>query len=593
MLVGLHVKNLALIEQADVEFGNGLNILTGETGAGKSIIIGSVALALGAKASRDMIRRGEEYAYIELIFSVDDEKKREELRKMDVYPDDDGLLIISKKITQTRSISRINDETVTTARLKSVTGKLLDIHGQHEHQSLLHKQKHLEILDEYSWRETGMLKRNVAESYRKYLELKGKLDGFSLDEESRKRELDFVRYEIDEIENAALKPGEEEELAAKFRKFSHGQKIMESLQGAYQAVDNDAVGRAYREVESVSSYDERLSGIAAGLSDAESILADLCRSISDYMDEMEFSGEDFRKTEERLDFIRGIMAKYGNSEEAVLKSLEEKKKRLAELENYEELAFAARAEFEEQKRVLGLLCGRLSKEREKAAKILENRITEELEDLNFLHVEFQVDVHQTDHFTAAGSDEVEFLISTNPGSIPPRPLGEVASGGELSRIMLAIKTVLADTDDIPTLIFDEIDTGISGRTAQKVSERLSYIGRKHQVLCITHLPQIAAMADTHFEIKKSVVNGVTATKIRKLTENEQVDELARLLGGAEITEKVRENAEEMKRLAGETKSRSNLNEKAQNAGEDHAEADSAENQRAVSAANVSVLPAAG
>ena len=553
MLVGLHVQNLALIEQADVEFGNGLNILTGETGAGKSIIIGSVALALGAKASKDMIRRGEEYAYIELIFSVDDEKKREELKKMDVYPDEDGLLIISKKITQTRSISRINDETVTTARLKAVTGKLLDIHGQHEHQSLLHKQKHLEILDEYSWRETGSLKRNVAESYRRYLELKGKLDGFSLDEESRKRELDFVRFEIDEIENSALKPGEEEELAAKFRKFSHSQKIMESLQGAYQAVDGDAIGRAYREMESVASYDERLSGIAAGLSDAESILSDICRSISDYMDEMEFSGEDFKKTEERLDLVRGIMAKYGNSEEAVLKSLEEKKKRLEELENYEELAFAAKAEFEEQKRVLGFLCGRLSKEREKAAKILENRITEELEDLNFLHVEFRVDVHRTDRFTADGSDEVEFLISTNPGSIPPRPLGEVASGGELSRIMLAIKTVLADTDDIPTLIFDEIDTGISGRTAQKVSERLSYIGRKHQVLCITHLPQIAAMADTHFEIKKSVENGVTATKIRKLTEKDEVDELARLLGGAEITEKVRENAEEMKRLAEETK----------------------------------------
>ena len=553
MLVGLHVKNLALIEQADVEFGTGLNILTGETGAGKSIIIGSVALALGAKASKDMIRRGEEYAYIELIFSVDDEKKREELKRMDVYPDDDGLLIISKKITQTRSISRINDETVTTARLKAVTGKLLDIHGQHEHQSLLHKQKHLEILDEYSWRETGSLKRNVAESYRRYLELKGKLDGFSLDEESRKRELDFVKFEIDEIENSALKPGEEEELAAKFRKFSHSQKIMECLQGAYQAVDGDAIGRAYREMESVAAYDERLSGIAAGLSDAESILSDICRSISDYMDEMEFSGEDFKKTEERLDLVRGIMAKYGNSEEAVLKCLEEKKKRLEDLENYEELAFAAKAEFEEQKRVLGLLCGRLSKEREKAAKILESRITEELEDLNFLHVEFRVDVHQTDHFTAAGSDEVEFLISTNLGSIPPRPLGEVASGGELSRIMLAIKTVLADTDDIPTLIFDEIDTGISGRTAQKVSERLSYIGKKHQVLCITHLPQIAAMADTHFEIKKSVENGVTATKIRKLTENDEVDELARLLGGAEITEKVRENAEEMKRLAEETK----------------------------------------
>ena len=553
MLIGLHVKNLALIEQADVEFGNGLNILTGETGAGKSIIIGSVALALGAKASKDMIRRGEDYAYIELTFSVDDEKKREELKSMDVYPDDDGLLIISKKITPTRSISRINDETVTTARLKAVTGKLLDIHGQHEHQSLLHRQKHLEILDKYSRKETGMLRREVAESYRKYLELKGKLDGFSLDDESRKRELDFIRFEITEIENAALRPGEEEELAAKFRKYAHSQKIMESLQAAYQVLDSDMIGRACHEVENVSSYDERLSGIASGLSDAESILSDLCRSISGYLDEMEFSGEDFQQTEERLDLIRQMTAKYGSTEEAVLRSLAAKKKRLEELENYEELARAAKAAFEEQKHVLALLCGRLSEERKKAAKVLENRISEELRDLNFLHVEFQVDVHRTDHYTASGSDEVEFLISTNPGSIPPRPLGEVASGGELSRIMLAIKTVLADTDDIPTLIFDEIDTGISGRTAQKVSERLSYIGRKHQVLCITHLPQIAAMADTHFEIRKSVENGTTSTKIQKLNEQEQTGELARLLGGAEITEKVLENAEEMKRLAKETK----------------------------------------
>ena len=553
MLIGLHVKNLALIEQADVEFGNGLNILTGETGAGKSIIIGSVALALGAKASKDMIRRGEDYAYIELTFSVDDEKKREELKSMDVYPDDDGLLIISKKITPTRSISRINDETVTTARLKAVTGKLLDIHGQHEHQSLLHRQKHLEILDEYSRKETGMLRREVAESYRKYLELKGKLDGFSLDDESRKRELDFIRFEITEIENAALRPGEEEELAAKFRKYAHSQKIMESLQAAYQVLDSDMIGRACHEVENVSSYDERLSGIASGLSDAESILSDLCRSISGYLDEMEFSGEDFQQTEERLDLIRQMTAKYGSTEEAVLRSLDAKKKRLEELENYEELARAAKAVFEEQKHVLALLCGRLSEERKKAAKVLENRISEELRDLNFLHVEFQVDVHRTDHYTASGSDEVEFLITTNPGSIPPRPLGEVASGGELSRIMLAIKTVLADTDDIPTLIFDEIDTGISGRTAQKVSERLSYIGRKHQVLCITHLPQIAAMADTHFEIRKSVQNGMTSTKIQNLNEQEQTGELARLLGGAEITEKVLENAEEMKRLAKETK----------------------------------------
>ena len=549
MLLGLHVKNLALIEKADVEFAEGLNILTGETGAGKSIIIGSVGLALGGKASKDMIRQGEESAYVELIFSVDEEEKREALAALDIVPDEEGLLIISKKITQTRSTSRINDETVTASRLRAVTGLLLDMHGQHEHQSLLHKQKHLEILDEYSRSETEQLKKNVADGYKKYLSLKDALAGFSLDEEGRRREADFTRFEIDEIENAALRPGEEEELAARYRKFVHGQKIAECMQSAYRAVDTDEIGRALRDVESVLRYDDALQQIVDGLTDAETILNDLNRSISDYMHEMEFDEEDFKETENRLELIRGLMAKYGSTEQAVLDCLEKKKARLTELEHYEELAAEAAFACAEQEKELERLCTELSEARKKAAAVLEKRIREELLDLNFLHVEFQIDIRRIDHFTAAGFDEAEYLISTNPGSSAPRPLGEVASGGELSRIMLAIKTVLADTDDIPTLIFDEIDTGISGRTAQMVSERLSYIAKKHQVLCITHLPQIAAMADTHFEIRKTVENGRTITKIHKLNENEQFEELARLLGGAEITEAVRENAREMKRLA--------------------------------------------
>ena len=551
MLLGLHVKNLALIEKADVEFAEGLNILTGETGAGKSIIIGSVGLALGGKASKDMIRQGEESAYVELVFSVDEEEKREALAALDIVPDEEGLLIISKKITQTRSTSRINDETVTASRLRAVTGLLLDMHGQHEHQSLLHKQKHLEILDEYSRNETEQLKMKVADGYKKYQSLKDALAGFSLDEEGRRREADFTRFEIEEIENAGLRPGEEEELSARYRKFVHGQKIAECMQSAYRALDTDEIGRALREVESVVRYDDALEDIAAGLADAENILNDLNRAISDYMHEMEFDEEDFRETEQRLEQIRSLMAKYGNTEEEVLKRLEEKKARLLELEHYDELAAEAAVAFAAQEKELNRLCEALSDARKKAAVVLEERIREELLDLNFLHVEFKIEIRRVDHFTVIGFDEAEFLISTNPGSSAPRPLGEVASGGELSRIMLAIKTVLADTDDIPTLIFDEIDTGISGRTAQMVSERLSYIAKKHQVLCITHLPQIAAMADTHFEIKKMVENGRTVTKIHKLKEDEQFEELARLLGGAEITEAVRER--EMKRLAMERK----------------------------------------
>jgi len=555
MLLGLHVKNLALIEKAEVEFAEGLNILTGETGAGKSIIIGSVGLALGQKASKDMIRQGEESAFVELVFSVDDEEKRETLAELDMEPDEDGLLIVSKKITPARSTSRINDETVTTGRLRAVTGLLLDMHGQHDHQSLLHKQKHLEILDEYSKNETEHLKKEVTEGYKQYQSLKHALESFSLDEEGRRREADFTRFEIEEIENAGIRPGEEEELAVRYRKFVHGQKIAECMQSAYRAVDTDEIGRALREVESVVQYDDALSEIASGLADVENILSDLNRSISDYMNEMEFDAEDFRQTEERLDFVRGLMAKYGNTEEAVLARLEEKKNRLEELEHYDELAAEAKRAFDAQEKKMLVLCEKLSEARKIAAEILEKRIREELLDLNFLHVEFKIDVRRLENFGAAGFDEVEFLISTNPGSIPPRPLGDVASGGELSRIMLAIKTVLADTDDIPTLIFDEIDTGISGRTAQMVSERLSYIAKKHQVLCITHLPQIAAMADTHFEIEKSVENGTTITKIHKLNEEEQIEELARLLGGAEITDAVRENAREMKRLANMRKGR--------------------------------------
>ena len=554
MLLGLHVKNLALIERADVEFTDGLNILTGETGAGKSIIIGSVGLALGAKASKDMIRQGEESALIELVFSVDDERKQSALKALDIVPDEDHQVIVSKKITQTRSMSRINDETVTAARLRSVTSLLLDIHGQHEHQSLLHRHKHLEILDEYSRKETGELKKQTAESYGTYMALKEALSGFGLNEEERRREMDFLRFEIEEIEQAEFKDGEEEALAARYRKFSHGQRIAECMQTASQAADSDLIGRALKDVESVVAYDGELQNILNQLTDAESLLNDLSRSIGDYMNEMEFDEAEFKETEERLDLIRGLMAKYGSTEEAVKNSLMKKKERLAELEHYEERLEETKLAFAAQEKELSALCEQFSEARKQAAGILKEKIEQELEDLNFLHVDFQIEVRRLNGFSAGGFDEVEFLISTNPGNIPPRPLGEVASGGELSRIMLAIKTVLADTDDIPTLIFDEIDTGISGRTAQKVSERLCYIAKKHQVLCITHLPQIAAMADTHFEIRKAVEKGNTVTRIHCLSHEEQIGELARLLGGAEITEKVRESAEEMKRLAAEKKS---------------------------------------
>ena len=552
MLLELHVKNLALIEKADVEFGEGLNILTGETGAGKSIIIGSVSMALGGKASRDSIRHGADYAYIELVFSVKGEDRLQALRELDTEPTEDGLVIISRKITPSRSISRINDETVTAARLRQITGLLLDIHGQHEHQSLLYKSKHLEILDAYVKAQTQPAKKKMEEEYRNYCILKKRLSSFEMDHDARLREADFLRFEIQEIEDGNIKEGEEEELTARYRRFSHARRIAENLNEAYDSLQADAVTRALRSVEQVTEYDEALQSIRDQLYDAEAILSDAGREISAYISSMEFDEESWRQTEERLDQIHSLQNKYGASVFAIQASLEEKRKCLEELENYD----AFREQTEKKLKIstdhLCRLCTDLSEIRKKASVELVKRIRSGLLDLNFLDVEFDMEFETLDHFTPDGWDEVQFLISTNPGQ-PMRPLKDVASGGELSRIMLAIKTVLADSDEIPTLIFDEIDTGISGRTAQKVSEKLSYIAGSHQVICITHLPQIAAMADIHFEIRKSTSEGSTATTIERLGREETVRELARLLGGAQITEAVLKNAREMKELADQTK----------------------------------------
>ena len=552
MLLELHVKNLALIEKADVEFGEGLNILTGETGAGKSIIIGSVTMALGGKAPKGSIRPGADYAYIELVFSVTGEEKRKALRELEVEPTEDGLVIISRKLTPARSISRINDETVTMARLSQITGLLLDIHGQHEHQSLLYKSKHLEILDAYVKAATQPVKQTIADRYRIYRSLEEKLRGFDLDAESRIREADFLRFEIEEIEASALKEGEEEELTSVYRRYSHSRRIAECLGAAYEAVEGEWLARALKEVEQASEYDESLGGIRDQLYDADSILRDAGREMSAYLDSMEMDEETFRKTEERLDLIHNLQAKYGPTVEAICQKLEQKKKRLEELEDYDAHKKRMEQELEECRNGLEKLCTQLTGIRKKASRTLVKKIKQGLVDLNFLDVEFDMEFEKLDHFTLSGWDGAQFLISTNPGQ-PMRPLKDVASGGELSRIMLAIKTVLADSDDIPTLIFDEIDTGISGRTAQKVSEKLMLIAKSHQVICITHLPQIAAMADSHFEIAKSASQGRTITTIRLLDRQASVEELARLLGGARITEAVLKNAGEMKELADRTK----------------------------------------
>ena len=551
MLQNLHVKNLALIDETEVEFGPGLNILSGETGAGKSIIIGSINLALGEKVQKEMLRDNGESALVELIFFVEDADTIEAIRALDIEMEYDTV-ILSRKITGGRAIGRINGEAVSASKMKAVASLLIDIHGQHEHQSLLSKKKHLEILDTFAKESLGDKKEKLAQCYQEYRKLKDELEHANLDGEERARELSFLEYEVKEIEDAQLTVGEDEELEAVFRKYSNGKKIMDAIGAANAATSEDdesaseRIGRALRELSSVSAYDERVKEMEEQLTEIDNLLSDFNHELASYLSDEEFDEETFYETEKRLDLINHLKSKYGNTIADILKYGEEKAERITVLNDYDAYLAGLQKNVSEKEKQLEQLSRKVSDIRKKESKKLTESIKNALLDLNFLDVQFMMEFAETD-YTANGIDDAQFLISTNPGE-PVKPLGKVASGGELSRIMLAIKTVMA-SDKIGTLIFDEIDSGISGRTAQMVSEKMNALGRSHQIICITHLPQIAAMADSHFLIEKSVENQATVSKIHKLTDEESVEELARMLGGVEITDTVLENAREMKQMA--------------------------------------------
>ena len=559
MLTHLHVKNLALIREAEIDFTEGLNILTGETGAGKSIVIGSVSLALGGRVAKDMVRPGADYGLAELVFLVNRKKQREKLLELGITPEDDTV-IISRKILEGRSINKINGETVTLSQLKEAAALLIDIHGQHEHQSLLQKKKHLEILDEFAKEELELVKEKLAAAYREWKDLKKTLSEAQMDEESRLREISLLEFETDEIEKAELTEGEDEELERRYRRMTNGRRLLEAAGNAYALTGYEeetgagtAVGRAVRELQSVLSLeDEELSALASQLSDVDGLLNDFNRELSDYLTSLEFDEREFTETEERLNQLNYLKSRYGHTIGEILAYQQKQQERLAALQDYDRYLQELEERLCQAERELGELCERASEIRKRFAEVLCGKIREHLQDLNFLNVEFEMSFEELPEYTAQGRDSAEFLISTNPGE-PLRPLMKIASGGELSRIMLAIKTVLADRDEIDAVIFDEIDVGISGRTAQKVSEKMMLIGRTRQVICITHLAQIAAMADSHYRIEKTVEDGGTRTQIRRLDERESVEELARILGGAEITDAVLQNAGEMRTLAQEKK----------------------------------------
>ena len=554
MLIQLHVNNLALIEDIEVEFGPGLNILTGETGAGKSVLLGSMQLILGGRTARDMIRTGASCALVELLFQVENKKAEQALNSLGIFTEE-GQVLLSRKIMDGRSINKINGETCTVGQMKAAAECLLDIHGQHEHQSLLYQEKQLEILDAYGREKIRPAKEAVRQSYEEYRKYMRALKELDTDEEQRNREKAFLEFEISEIEKAHLVPGEDEELETLYRRLNNGKLILETLQSVHSLTGYDsgqgageAVGTGVRELLRVTEYDTQLESMAETLQEIDGLLNDFNRELSSYVEDLSFDDETFYETEKRLDQINGLKAKYGRTIEEILEYQNTQQQKLEKLARYEENFLEARQNLKKAEEQLEKDSYVLSEIRKDYSKTLTEKIIEGLRDLNFLDVKFRIDFQRKQEFTDNGYDSIEYEISTNPGE-SVKPLGRIVSGGELSRIMLAIKAILADRDQIETLIFDEIDTGISGRTAQKVSEKMAVIGSCHQVLCITHLPQIAAMADTHFEIEKHQKGSETITEIHPLGERESVRELARLLGGAEITEAVLKNAMEMKELA--------------------------------------------
>lgn len=554
MLQNLHVKNIALIDETEVDFGQGLNILTGETGAGKSILLGSVGLALGGKYSSDLLRNGAENGLVELTFSVDDGQIRQKLEEMDIIPDD-GMVTLTRKFTGSRSISRINGETVNTGKLKEAAELLIDIHGQHDNKTLLQRKNHLVLLDLFGRKEIAPIKSEMSKCYKEYRAICKKEEETSLNDEERRRELSLYEFEVHEIEEAALRENEDEELEETYRRMTESRKITDAVAQTYRytcedssANAGDCLTRAIRAFREAAEFDEEGDRLCALLMDVDSLLNDFNRELSEYASKFEFSEEEFKETEERLNLINHLKAKYGSSVSDVLAYCESKRHRIEQLNDYDAYIKQIEEEKEKALKKVERVTKKLHDVRNRYKTVFADEICIHLKELNFLDTRFEIHLKDAGQFSANGKDEAEFYLALNPGD-PVKPLENIASGGELSRIMLAIKTVLADAEDTPTLIFDEIDAGISGVTAAKVGEKLKLIGKSRQVICITHLSQIAAVADSHFLIEKSAENESVKTRIRLLNEEDSVKELARILGGDKITSSIMESAREMKEMA--------------------------------------------
>ena len=568
MLVSLHVKDLALIEENEVFWENGLNILTGETGAGKSVIIGSIRLALGAamssvlgsKGDKDCIRTGAQYALVELVFESRRKEVLAKMEELELPMEEDDSIFIQRKIMPGRSVCKVNGETVAAKQLKELASLLIAIHGQHDTQTLLNVKKHSQIVDEFAAEVILPIKEKVKEAYRTYTGCKREWTAASENEKQQEKDLALAEFEVEEITNARLTVGEDEELEERYRKMNNSRKIAESIARVSQAIGTEnesgagiGISFALRELKSVATLDSEIEQMEGQLVQIEDMLSDLNRSVSGYLDSLDFSQEEYMETEERLNVYNHLKNKYGNTVEEVLAYLEKQSEKLEQMSDYEGYLDALQMKMDEAEKEIIAYSKELTKLRKEAAVSLSEQMNQALLDLNFANVDFEVQV-TTDETVRSeeGFDDIEFMIALNPGE-PRKPMNLVASGGELSRIMLALKTIMADKENIETLIFDEIDSGISGRTAWKVSEKMAVLGKEHQLICITHLPQIAAMADAHYAIEKNVGETAAVTEIRRLSDTEELSEIARLLGSDSITEAVLANAKELKEMANQTK----------------------------------------
>lgn len=555
MLLELNIENFAIIDKIRINFTKGLNILTGETGAGKSIIIDAVSLVLGSRADKEYVKAGCEKTTIEALFFIEHIKDIDEiLEEYGIQKESDNILLITREIFNTgRSTSRVNGRTVTLSMLNIITSKLIDIHGQHDHQSLLKNDRHSEFIDSLGNEKIIIIKEKVKKEFESLQTLKNKLKNLVHDEMEKERKIDLLKFQLEEIIEARLIEGEEESLISEYNVLSNAEGIIKALSDAVISLDSDYYGNKsildelnniYAVFSKISKHNNSIISFSNIIESVIYQLQDLTREMRNYKETIEYNPEKLQFLDERLDLINKLKRKYGKTIKDILKYGDEVSKELNILLNCEEEIKEIRERIHNRESNLSVLCQELTSERTCIAKKFEDEITEELSEVNMSKVKFKVKIEKLEHFTDNGIDKIEFLISTNP-SEPLKSLSKIVSGGEMSRIMLAIKSILAEVDKISTLIFDEIDTGISGRTAQIVGEKISKISTTHQVICITHLPQIAALADSHYLIDKKIIGNKAITKIVKLNYDERIEELSRLLGGVNLTEITKQHAREM------------------------------------------------